>query len=270
VLAIVGRAFDDAETRLRAIATVTVMGGLASTVFIPGTALLVEQTGWRITVIVLALVLVLTTSLVTRLAFRPLRVSTADLHDAIFRDAETRGAPAPMLARYVAVFSISSVVNSALAANIVAALIERQLSPARASVIAGLFGVMQLPGRVLMTNRSFAPRPVPLLVVSFALQIAGLMTLMLHDEAASWLGVTLFASGAGLTTLARPYLVLHFYGADRAGQINGVIARGQQLARAAGPVSAGAMAALTGYSRVFAALSLLLVAAIAIVPTRRA
>ena len=269
VFAIVGRAFDDAETRLRAIATVTVMGGLASTVFIPGTALLVEQTGWRITVIVLALVLVLTTSLVTWLAFRPLRVSTSDLHDAIFRDAGTRGSPAPMLARYVAVFSISSVVNSALAANIVAALIERQLSPARASVIAGLFGVMQLPGRVLMTNRSFAPRPVPLLVVSFALQIAGLMTLMLHEEAASWLGVMLFASGAGLTTLARPYLVLHVYGADRAGQINGMIARGQQLARAAGPVSAGAMAALTGYGKVFAALSLLLVTAIAIVPTRR-
>lgn len=105
--------------------------------------------------------------------------------------------------------------------------------------------------------------------MSFALQIAGLMTLMLHEEAASWLGVMLFASGAGLTTLARPYLVLHVYGADRAGQINGMIARGQQLARAAGPVSAGAMAALTGYSKVFAALSLLLVTAIAIVPTRR-
>jgi hypothetical protein len=162
-------------------------------------------------------------------------------------------------------------VNSALAANIVAALIERQLSPARASIIAGMFGIMQLPGRVLMTNRAFTPAPVPLLIASFALQIAGLLVLMLNRQAAWWLGVMVFASGAGLTTLARPYLVLHVYGSERAGQINGVIARGQQLARAAGPVSAAALAGFTGYTRVFAALSLLLVTAIAMIamPTRR-
>ena len=39
VFAIVGRAFTDADERLRAIATVTVMGGLASTAFLPGTTL---------------------------------------------------------------------------------------------------------------------------------------------------------------------------------------------------------------------------------------
>ena len=41
VFAIVGRAFADPEGRLRAIATVTVMGGLASTAFLPGTSALV-------------------------------------------------------------------------------------------------------------------------------------------------------------------------------------------------------------------------------------
>ena len=270
VFAIVGRAFDDGEKRFRAIATVTVMGGLASTVFIPGTALLVEKTGWRTTVLILAAVLAITTQIVSRLAFRSSQLSTADLHDAIFGDSTSPRARlhAPLLNRYVAVFSVSSIVNSALAANIVAALIERQLSPARASIIAGLFGVMQLPGRVLMTNRSFTPGPVPLLIVSFALQIAGLLTLMLNAQSAAWLGVALFASGAGLTTLARPYLVLQVYGSDRAGQINGVIARGQQLARAAGPVSAAALAGMVGYGKVFAALSLLLVTAIAITPLR--
>ena len=272
VFAIVGRSFQDGETRFRAIATVTVMGGLASTVFIPGTALLVESLGWRLTVVVLAALVAVTTLLVTSVAFRPLHVSAADLRDAVFGDRRSpaRELRAPALGRYVAIFSISSVVNSALAANIVAALIERQFSPARASIIAGMFGVMQLPGRILMTNPSFTPAPTPLLLVSFALQIGGLLTLMVRSEAASWLGVTLFAAGAGLTTLARPYLVLQFYGTERAGQINGVIARGQQLARAAGPVSAAALAGLTGYGKVFAAMSLLLVAAIAITPSRRA
>ena len=128
-------------------------------------------------------------------------------------------APAPSLNRFVAVFALSSIVNSALASNIVAALIERRLTPSRAALIGGLFGVMQLPGRVLMTNKSFTPGPFRLLLVSFALQIAGLLALMADGvQAAMWLGVIVFACGAGLTTLARPYLVLHVYGAERAGR----------------------------------------------------
>ncbi len=195
--------------------------------------------------------------------------STRDLRDAIFSDDD------PILAsrhtgalkRLVAVFALSSVVNSALASNIVAALVERRLTPSRAAFIGGMFGVMQLPGRLLMTRKSFTPRPLPLLFVSFGLQVAGLLALMVDDvQAAMWTGVTVFATGAGLTTLARPYLVLHVYGAEQAGRINGVIARGQQLARAAGPVSAAALASVAGYGTVFAAMAALLVAAILITP----
>jgi len=118
-----------------------------------------------------------------------------------------------------------------------------------------------------MTHKSFAPAPLPLLLVSFALQVVGLIALTADDvQAAMWLGVIVFACGAGLTTLARPYLVLHLYGAEHAGRVNGAIARGQQLARAAGPVSAAALATITGYSFVFAALAALLVAAMALTP----
>lgn len=269
VFAIVGRAFADAEARLRAIATVTVMGGLASTVFLPGTTLLLAQSGWRMTVIVLAIILAVTNLIVTRLSFRNLVLSTRDFRDAIF-DRADRGAAlrrTGALKRLVAVFALSSVVNSALASNIVAALVERRLTPSRAAFIGGMFGVMQLPGRLLMTRASSTPRPLPLLFVSFGLQVAGLLALMVGDvQAAMWTGVTVFASGAGLTTLARPYLVLHVYGAEQAGHINGVIARGQQLARAAGPVSAAALASVAGYGTVFAAMAALLVAAIVVTP----
>jgi MFS family permease len=270
VFTIVGRAFSDSESRLRAIATVTIMGGLASTAFLPGTTFLVTAFGWRLAVIALAAIVALTTIVVSRFAFNDLTFSLPQLRGAIFGAA---GAPVPSTAalnRLVAVFSISSVVNSAIASNIVAALIERQLSPARAAAIGGLFGVMQLPGRVLMTNRSFAPGPYHLLLVSFALQIAGLLALMAdRSQWALWIGVAVFAGGAGLTTLARPYLVLHVYGADRAGAVNGVIARGQQLARAGGPVSAAALASVTGYGRVFAALAGLLAFAIFLTPLRK-
>ena len=97
--------------------------------------------------------------------------------------------------------------------------------------------------------RASRRRPVPLLLVSFALQIAGLLALMVHGPVAMWVGVIVFAGGAGLTTLARPYLVLHQYGPERAGHANGVIARGQQLARAAGPVAAAAAGSASDTTR---------------------
>lgn len=268
VFAIVGRAFTDAGERLRAIATVTIMGGLASTVFLPGTTWLVERLGWQGAVIALAVVITLTTLLVSRLSFCDLTFSASELRAAVFGATPNDGAfRGHSVNRFVTVFALSSIVNSALASNIVAALVERRLTPSRAAFIGGMFGVMQLPGRVLMTHKSFTPAPLRLLLVSFALQVVGLVALTAADvQAAMWLGVIVFASGAGLTTLARPYLVLHLYGPDHAGRVNGMIARGQQLARAAGPVSAAALATVTGYSLVFAALAALLVAAMAVTP----
>ena len=268
VFAIVGRAYSDADDRLRAIATITVMGGLASTAFLPGTTFLVSRLGWRAAVIALALLIAATTLIVGRLSFRDTSFSVAELRDAVFGSGvQSTAAPASSLNRLVAVFAMSSIVNSALASNIVAALMERRLTPSRAALIGGLFGVMQLPGRLLMTTKAFAPRPLPLLLVSFALQVAGLVALMADTlQAAMWMGVIVFACGAGLTTLARPYLVLQVYGAEQAGRINGVIARGQQLARAAGPVSAAALASVAGYGIVFAAMAALLVAAMVVTP----
>ena len=254
VFAMVGRAYADADARLRAIATVTIMGGLASTAFLPGTTFLVARLGWRGAVLALALIIAAMTLIVARVAFR----------EVIQPGASPHARPASGVSRLVAIFAISSVVNSALASNIVAALIDRQLSPARAAAIGGLFGVMQLPGRVLMTHRSFVPHPNQLLLFSFGLQIAGLLVLIITTQLALWIGVGVFACGAGLTTLARPYLVLHVYGAAAAGRVNGAVARGQQLARAAGPVSAAALASASGgYRSVFVTMAVLLVIAIA-------
>jgi MFS family permease len=267
VFAIVGRAFGDAGSRLRAIATVTVMGGLASTAFLPGTSMLVDRAGWRGAVFALAAVIAVTTMVVSRIAFREHAWSSDEIRVALLGTgrAATAHDPLPGLSRLVTTFSLSSIVNSALASNIVAALIERQLSPSRAAVIGGLFGVMQLPGRLLMTRASFMPSPFALLLASFGLQVVGLAALMAEGcQAAMWTGVTVFACGAGLTTLARPYLVLQAYGAGRAGAANGAIARGQQLARAVGPVSAAALAEGTGYRSVFGLLAILVLASLVI------
>ena len=263
VFAIVGRAYDDPQGRLRAIATVTVTGGLASTAFLPGTAALIDGFGWRGAIVALAVIIAVTTLLVGQIAFRDHAWSAATIRDALADGASTSGDGSALagLNRLAFIFAISIVVNAAIASNLVAALIDRGLAPTFAATVAGTFGLMQLPGRLFLTSPASAPHPAKLLLYSFALQMAGLLALTFHGTAAMWIGVTTFAGGTGLTTLARPYLVLHQYGSGRAGYANGVIARAQQLARAAGPVSAAAMAGAAGYSVVFAASALLLAVA---------
>jgi MFS family permease len=263
VFAIVGRAFSDPEGRLRAIATVTVTGGLASTVFLPGTSALVARFGWRGAVAILAVLIAVTTVIVGQFAFHDLAWSARTIRDAIAGTTDSSSASPPLhgLSAMVVIFVMSTIVNAAVASNLVASLIDRGLAPTYAATVAGSFGVMQLPGRLLLSNAQTAPRPVPLLVWSFAMQIAGLLTLIVHGTIAMWAGVLLFAAGAGLTTLARPFLVLDRYGAERSGYANGVIARGQQLARAAGPIVAAALAESTGYGVVFAVLAAILVIA---------
>lgn len=262
VFAIVGQAFNDSDERMRAIATVTVMGGLASTVFLPGASAITDRFGWRAAAIAMGVLVGATTLIVGRIAFRDVDWSSSTIRQAITdHSAVAPGAPLPALNQFAFIFAISSIVNSAVASNMVAAMIDRGFAPTLAATVAASFGIMQLPGRMLMTNRSFSPGPVALLVFSFGLQIAGLVALMLHNGAAVTLGIIIFAAGAGLTTLARPYWVLHRYGPERAGSANGIIARAQQIARAAGPVSAAALAAAAGYSVVFASLAVLLVAA---------
>jgi MFS family permease len=275
VFTMVGRAFSGADERMRAIATVTVMGGLASTVFLPGTSAVTDRFGWRIAAIALGLLVGITTLIVGRIAFRApsprlrgvndLEWSAATIREAVIDRSEIGSPSLPLahLKRFAFIFAISSIVNSALASNMVAALIDRGFAATTAATVAASFGVMQLPGRLLMTSRAFSPGPIALTMFSFAVQIAGLFLAMLRGEVAVTLAIMIFAAGAGLTTLARPYWVLHQYGPERAGQANGVIARAQQVARAAGPVAAAGLAESTSYNVVFAALIALLLVAIA-------
>ncbi len=161
----------------------------------------------------------------------------------------------------MAVFTASSFAGAALASNLVPALLERGLTPTAAGAVGGLFGIMQLPGRLLFMRHTGSVSPMVLVAVSMGLQVIGLASLaMAHSVAGIAAGVSLFAGGSGLATIARPFLVLVYYGQDRAGEMNGRFARPQQLARAAGPVGVAAMAEASGYGFVFALLAGLLAA----------
>lgn len=252
--AVVGHALTNPGNRLRALATVTIFGGLASTVFLPVTALLVESWGWRGAVGVLSCILAISTFLTTRIALgssqssRPARLPAPSIADVPSLE--------PRFRQVVALFSAASLASAAFTTTVVPALVDRDLPPATAALLGGLLGVMQLPGRALLMNRTLATSPSRLLVVSLSLQAAGLATLVAaHSPAPVGVGIGLFALGAGLMTLVRPHLVQTVFDIEHAGYLNGLLARSQQFARAAGPVLAVAVASAVGYGPMFAVLA---------------
>jgi hypothetical protein len=261
--AIVGRAHAHPSARLRALAAVTVFGGLASTVFMPLTAFLVRSLGWRGAVGVLAGVLAASTCLTRLFAFRDLPsvaiASGPELAQAI---SNRPSRDVPRFGFVLVAFAIASLASAAFTANLVPALGEQGVSPTAAALFGGLLGVMQLPGRVFLMNGSLAGSPARLVLISLLLQGAGLAAVALAPSVLVVAGgVTMFAVGAGLGTLVRPHLVQTVYGTQTAGHLNGRLASAQQLARASGPIAAAWLATVVGYGMVFGLLAGTLAAA---------
>lgn len=265
VFLVIGRAYADPTSRLRALAFVTLFGGLASTVFLPATALLVRAAGWRRGVLVLAAVLLLSTWLTRVVAFRRLPAPRPEaVYDDPLRRRSERGGEVPRFAFVAATFAAASLASAAFTANLVPALAERGISPPIAAVLGGSLGAMQLPGRALVLYGALVDSPGRLWALSLALQAGGLAAVALAPSVPLIAaGTMLFALGAGLTALVRPQLVQAIAADGDAGYLNGRMAREQQLARAAGPVAIAWLAGLAGYPAVFAAMGVI-VAAIAL------
>jgi MFS family permease len=253
--AIVLRAHASPDTRLRALATITVFGGLASTAFLPLTALLVNGFGWRVATVVLAGVLALSAGLS---AWLVRDAAVADAHANATQEVGSASG-AGGLGFLAVAFGMASLASAAFIANLVPALGERGISPARAGLLGGLFGVMQLPGRALIVSRRLTLSAPMLLGLSLGLQALGLlMVAALATTAVVAMGVVTFATGAGLTIVARPYVVQSAFPIAHSGQVNGRLARVQAVTRALGPIAASAVASVTSQTTSLAILAIAL------------
>ena len=262
---IVGRAYDDPAARLRALAAITLFGGLAGPAFLPATAFLVAGFGWRAAVCVLAIALAFSTCLVHLIALRGLSARTP-VDQPHAQRSPRRAAGSASFPAIAGVFTLATLGSAALVTNLVPALGERGLPATTAAVLGGLMGAMQLPGRALLLNGRFAGAPLNLLMVSLALHASGLALVATGGSTAGVAaGLVVFALGAGVMTLARPHVVQTLFDGAAAGLLNGRIARRQQLARAVAPVLAAWVAARVGYAAVFLTMAGLFVAATLVV-----
>jgi hypothetical protein len=150
---------------------------------------------------------------------------------------------------------------------LIPALISRGYRIDTSAAVLAALGVTQLPGRVWLWRGGGRLSAHGLLVAPLGLQVVGLLVLATTSSLLfALVGVAVFGAGAGLHTLARPWLVPLLFGVGSAGHVNGAIARAQGIARATGPFVAATAYSYAGGAVVFgsAAAALLVCCPIAL------
>jgi MFS family permease len=265
--------------RAQALLLVTLAGGLASTIFLPLTAWLVGEQGWRGALFALAAILALLTIVPHALILRRRPADLGLLPDgvepanspqeetaqaaqvpseelkSVSLGAALRGSAFWLLA---AAFFLGTLSQAAVYVHLIPYLAERGYGLSSAATLTGLIGASQVLGRVVVT---FLEGRLPRDAVTagvFALQAVALIVLIQSRSAVGVLIFVLpFGAASGAVTLARATAVAEFYGPNHYGSIGGVVGMFVTGARTLAPVGAGAMSvALGGYSPVLWTLTL--------------
>lgn len=227
----------------RAIITITFLGGLASTVFIPLAAWLIHTFGWRHALLVLA-----TLHLFVCAPLHALVLRHAPAGQAHATRHETSAPPslkphllsAPFL--LVGLFIVLLMgVTAALPAHMVSLLRENGLPETWVIAVPAAIGVLQLLGRVLLyffehhVDLHLANRLIPCLVP------LGLLALL----AAPWFGdaqvavlllfVLLYGMGNGMLTIVKGTAVAEYVDRAQVASLNGALGVPMALGRAAAP-----------------------------------
>ncbi|QSX77489.1 MFS transporter [Agrilutibacter solisilvae] len=262
--ALVSKAIAADSDRLRALAAVTVMGGLASTIFLPVLSLVVDHWGWRAAVWGNAAAVAAAAAVMERHVLPNFPAENS----VVRRSAIVAGPWPPYLARLVAVFSSGTMASMALTTLLIPLMIERGAPSGIAALVLAALGLAQLPGRIWLLRRGNTPDSRLLNGIPLCLQAVGLFVVVVFQAPASAAaGVIAFGCGAGLHTLARPWMIQALYGPASAGRWNGEVARIQGFARAAGPVLAAAASQWVGSAAVLGAAGGLLGLALAVAGT---
>jgi MFS family permease len=244
----------------RAIITITFLGGLASSVFIPLSAWLVSAWGWRTALLVLAaihlLVCVPLHAICLRGAPKTVAATGADRHS-----------PAPLLRSapflLIGVFVICMMgITAAIPPHLISLLREAGLQEAWVIAIPATIGVVQVLGRLLLYffehrfDLHLANRLIPVLIpLSLAALIAGAAS-----PIAGLLFVLLYGLGNGMLTIVKGTAIAQYVNREHVASLNGALGIPTAIARALAPVLLGVLwTRETGYRW---GLALLLAAAV--------
>ena len=231
----------------RAIITMTFLGGLASTVFLPLTAWLISTLGWRSAMVALAsfhfLVCTPLHALILKDAPKPLpkaakigQIAGAGLSSYVWQP------PFLLIGCFVIVMMA---VTAALPAHMISLLRENGLSETWVIAIPASIGVIQVLGRLVLYffehhfDLHLANRAIPMLI---PLGLIFLLVAPMLGEKQSWgvIGfVILFGLGNGMITIVKGTAIAQYVSQKNVASLNGVLGLPIALARASAPLMLG-------------------------------
>ncbi len=224
-----------------ALTALTLMGGLASTVFWPTSLKGLEWIGWRDTMTFFAL-LQLFVCLPLHLAFVPRGASPTAPAKAGASHGE---GSLPMRSRRIAfvglacAFALNGFIVSVLTVHLISVLQRQGLTLETAVWIGSFFGPMQVAGRILefSVGRRFASRAIGLLALSL-LVIAICVLLALDGQVAvALLFAVIFGFSNGVVTIVRGTVPAELFGRSGYGRTLGTLAAPALVARAVAPLA---------------------------------
>jgi MFS family permease len=230
----------------RAIITLTFLGGLASTVFIPLSAFLIAKLGWRDSLLVLA-------GLHLFICFPIhaywLRGDSPTLHHA----RQGSVAISPFLRRFpfwglAAFFILFSAITSAIGAHMVSVLRERSMPELWVIAIPAAIGVLQVLGRLLLhlaerhidvhrANR-WIPVLLPTAISTIAIGIA--------SPSFALLFALLYGLANGMITIVKATAMAQYVSRERAASLNGLLGLPTAIVRAIAPSMLALLWTITG------------------------
>ena len=267
VFAVVTRRF--ALDFRRAIITMTFLGGLASTVFIPLIAWLMAHLGWRQSVLVLAALqwgvcLPLHMLNLRGAPAQPVRQhSEGAAHvqgtsGQVARQGFSQHLLSPAFWLIGSFVVLTMAVTVALPAHMVSLLRENGLNEAWVIAIPASMGVIQVLGRLLMfffehhfdmhlANR-LIPSLIPVGLVALLLVPLAPLTGAVHTGLLIGF-VLLYGMGNGMVTIVKGTVIAQYVNRDHVASLNGALGIPAALARSAAPLLMGVLwSRETGYS----------------------
>jgi predicted MFS family arabinose efflux permease len=247
--AVITRLF--ASNYRRAITTLTLFGGFASTVFWPLTQFLIAEFGWRNALLVLALLnFVVCAPLHWWVLPGNSGGGRARMTGPAVPGAFRAALRAPVFYLLTIAFTGNALVFSATQVHLMSMLQEKQLSAASAALVGAMIGPMQVTGRVL--ELAFASRLSASTVGILAMAFLPLSLWLLAVAGVQWPLLVAFAViygiGNGAMTVVRGAIAAELFGREAYGAINGAMAAPVIVAKAAGPLVAALLfAGLGGY-----------------------
>lgn len=218
----------------RAIANVTLFGGLASTICWPLSALLIGAVGWRGACLAYA-ALQCFVMLPLHLLVVP-RFSRSIAAPGVREIAGERRSSGAMLLLLGAILTLAAAVGAIMSVHLITILQARGLALAAAVGLGAIFGPAQVAARVFELALGRHYHPVWTLFASVLLMCVGVSLLGL-DGSAAWIGASLvvYGAGSGVHSIARGTAPLALFGPEGYARRMGKLASPALVAQALAP-----------------------------------